>query len=255
MVKYAAEIEYNGKHFHGYQKQPGLPTIQGALERSLLTFTGREIRVYGAGRTDTGVHSRGQVVSFEIENEEDPGVLLKRINSLLPDGAAITGISVVENDFNPRRDALWREYRYFFLRRTAPSPVLEDFSYHYNRPLNPDLMNSVCRAAVGEHDFSAFRVKSQEDSSVREIIRCEFDNDILGLLCLVIRGNSFLHKMVRILGGAIISVGAGRMTPEEFAEHLNGGVEPCAEPLPPQGLFLWKVAYPPEKLQFENPEV
>ncbi|MBN2168786.1 MAG: tRNA pseudouridine(38-40) synthase TruA [Actinobacteria bacterium] len=250
MVKYAAEVEYNGKKFHGFQKQPGLPTIQGALERCFLTFTGREIRVFGAGRTDTGVHAKGQIIAFEIENEDDTDSLMKRINSLLPDGAAITQIAVVDDGFSPRRDALWREYRYFFLCRTAPSPVLEDFSLHYPRPLDRDLMDKACEAALGEHNFSAFRVKGQDESNVRDLMRCEFKEDILGLLCLTVRANSFLYRMVRILGGAIVAVGAGKMTFDEFTGYLEGGAEPCAEPLPPHGLFFWKVAYPPDKLKF-----
>ncbi|MBN1289042.1 MAG: tRNA pseudouridine(38-40) synthase TruA [Actinobacteria bacterium] len=250
MVKYAAEVEYNGKKFHGFQKQPGLQTVQGAFERCLLTFTGREIRAFGAGRTDTGVHAKGQVISFEMEKEENADSLMKRMNSLLPDGAAVTQIAVVDDSFNPRRDAIWREYRYFFLCRTAPSPVLEDFSIHYPRPLDRDLMDKACSAVLGEHNFSAFRVKGQDESNVREVLRCEFTEDILGLLCLVVRANSFLYRMVRILGGAIISIGAGKMTLDEFAGYLEGGVEPCAEPLSPYGLFLWKVAYPPDKVNF-----
>ncbi|MBU4241522.1 MAG: tRNA pseudouridine(38-40) synthase TruA, partial [Actinobacteria bacterium] len=115
MTRYAITIEYRGTHFHGFQKQPGLPTVQGALENALLTFTGEETVVQGAGRTDAGVHAVGQAVAFEVPGGLNTGKATRGLNALLPPGVAITAMRAVRDDFDPRRDAIWREYRYFIL--------------------------------------------------------------------------------------------------------------------------------------------
>lgn len=250
MTRYLVTLEYRGSQFHGFQKQPGLPTIQGALEAALVSLTGRELRAHGAGRTDTGVHSLGQTAAFDLPFEADTGRTVVSLNALLPSGVSVSSMRKVRDDFDPRRDALWREYRYFILNRAAPSALLDEFTYHFPWSLDRELLDRACEAFRGEHDFSAFRARSQEESSVRTLHKCEVVEVFGGVLGFIVRADSFLYKMVRILTGALTSVGSGRMTLEELTGHLaGGGSSPCADPLPSRGLFLWRVVYPPDSLE------
>ena len=252
MARYLITMEYRGTSFHGFQKQPGLPTIQGSLESVLLALTGQEIRVPGAGRTDTGAHAFGQTAAFDLPHEVDPPKTIISLNALLPKGITITSMMQVWDGFDPRRNAEWREYRYFILNRSAPSALLDEFTYHHPGSLDIDLMNKACAACPGEHDFSAFRSKSQDESSVRTVLACEVREIMPGMLSLLVRADSFLYRMVRILGGAVVAVGNGKMEPEDFIGYLDSGAaKPCAEPLPARGLFLWRVSYPPETLSRE----
>lgn len=252
MARYLVTLEYRGTSFHGFQKQPGLPTIQGALESALVAFMGEEIRAHGAGRTDTGAHALGQAAAFDMPYEVDEARTIISINALLPNGISVTSMRRVSDGFDVRRDAIWREYRYFILNRTAPSALLDEFTYHFPRSLDLERMREACSLCLGEHNLSAFKAKSQEESSTRNIMVCETVEIFPGLLSLFLRANSFLYKMVRIMGGALVSVGSGRMTVEEFRSYLEkGGASPCADPLPARGLFLWLVEYPPEAFVVE----
>lgn len=249
MTRYLVTLEYRGTGFHGFQRQAGLPTIQGAIESALVAFTGEEIRVQGAGRTDTGTHAVGQAAAFDVPFDLEVDKALLGLNALLPNGVSITDVSQVPDGLDPRRDALWREYRYFILNRKAPSALLDEFTFHYQRELDLELMRRACAACVGRHDFSAFRAKSQDESSVREVFVCEMTELIPGVLGLIVRADSFLYRMVRIVAGALLEVGSGRMSMKEFEGYLEGGgARPCADPLPARGLFLWRVAYPAEAL-------
>ena len=247
VARYLVTLEYRGTPFHGFQKQPGLPTIQGALESALVAFTGEELRSQGAGRTDTGTHALCQAAAFDLPYEVDEARTIVSINALLPNGVSVTSMRRVRDGFDPRRDASWREYRYFILNRAAPSALLDEFTYHFTGSLELERMREACSACLGEHDLSAFKAKPQEESSIRNIMVCEIVEVFPGFLNFVVRANSFLYKMVRIMAGALVSVGSERMTVEEFSSYLEkGGASPCADPLPARGLFLWLVEYPPE---------
>lgn len=249
MPRYLVRLEYKGTGFHGFQKQPGFATVQGALESALVTYSGEEVSTAGAGRTDAGVHAVGQVATFDLSSEVETDRVMRGLNGLLPRGVAVTHMRRVPGGFDPRRDAIWREYRYLILNRRFPSPLLEEFAFHMHGELDRPLVDEACSLAVGKHNFSAFRVKAEEGSTSREVLLCEtgqFDW-FPGLLYLRVRAGSFLYRMVRVMAGAIVAVGTGRMSTAEFAGHLTGGSRPCAEPLPAHGLFLWEVAYPPTR--------
>ncbi|MHB8894017.1 MAG: tRNA pseudouridine(38-40) synthase TruA [Candidatus Geothermincolia bacterium] len=246
MARYSLTLEYAGATFHGFQRQPGLSTIQGELESAVRRITGEDALVMGAGRTDAGVHAIGQVAAIDLDREVDVPRLLTGLNAVLPGGIAVTGMSEARADFDPRRDAVWREYRYFILNRSAPSPVLRDFTCHVPTPLDLSAMGRACGLVVGEHDFSAFRVKGDSaESAVRNVLECELTRPAGHMLCLRVRANAFLYRMVRILAGAVTAAGSGRMDVDELRGHLEGGTSPCADPLPAEGLFLWRVEYPP----------
>lgn len=248
MPRYLVTLEYRGTDFRGFQKQPGLPTVQGALEKAILAFTGEETRTYGSGRTDTGVHAVGQAVAFDLSGQVDVEKGMRSLNALLPPGIAVTRLGEVPEDFNPRREAVWREYRYFIFNRQVPSPVFEEFSFHVPGPLDLPLMEQACRLLEGEHDFSAFRLKAEDKTTRRTVLRCGLEETYPGLLCVSVRANAFLFRMVRIMTGALLAVGKGRMSLDELGRHLEGGEKLCADPVPPNGLFLWEVEYPPERL-------
>lgn len=243
MTRYLVTLEYRGTLFHGFQKQPGLPTIQGAFDSAVLTYTGQEIRTLGAGRTDAGVHALGQTATFDLDEKVDIDRALRGLNALLPQGISITDMREVAPDFDPRRRAVWREYRYLILNRTTPSPLLDDLAYHFPGELDRELMKEGCSLFDGEHDFSAFRVGKEEKSKVRLVLQCEIVEPFPELLCFIVRANSFLYRMVRIMASAVLAVGSGRMDLPELASYLEGGSGPCADPVPAQGLYLWEVAY------------
>lgn len=250
MARYLVNVEYRGTPFHGFQKQPGLPTVQGALESALVAMTGRETKVSGAGRTDTGVHAVAQAVAFDTPREVDAGKMQAGLNALLPEGISVTATRRVLDSFDPRRDAQWREYRYFILNRSAPSALLGEFTHHFPRDLDLELMNAACRECLGTHDFSAFRAKSQEESPVRNVMTCETTEIFPGLVSIAVRADAFLYRMVRIMAGAITDVGTRKSALDDFTGYLHGGAaKPCADPLPAKGLFLWRVSYPPGALE------
>ncbi len=244
MLRFLVTLEYRGGEFHGFQRQPGLATVQGALEAALLRLTGEEIRVRGAGRTDAGVHALGQAAAFDVPDAVAGRASIEGLNALLPAGVAVTSIRPVPAGFDPRRNASWREYRYFILNRPSPSALLEGFTYHFKGELDRGVMRQACAAFVGERDFSAFRVRQQDESSVRTVVACELEEILADLLCVRVRADSFLYKMVRIMAGAVVAAGSGRMSVEDIRSSLEAGASrPCVEPLPPHGLFLWRVEY------------
>lgn len=249
MPRYLVILEYLGTCFHGFQKQPDVPTVQGALEEALATLTGEEVRVAGAGRTDAGVHALGQAAAFNLTGEVDEPRAIKSLNALLPPGAAVTGMRPVPENFDPRRDAQWREYRYFILNRSAPSPLIDGTAYHLPGELNGEVMERACALLQGEHDFAAFTVGAAEEPALRTVLRCGITHTRPELICMVVRADSFLYRMVRVMAGAVLSVGRGRMDVSELEGRLDGGKGPCADPLPARGLFLWEVSYPPGKLE------
>jgi tRNA pseudouridine38-40 synthase len=245
LPRYLITVEYVGTEYHGFQRQPGLATVQGALEQAVTSFAGREVFIQGAGRTDAGVHAVGQAAAFDLPDEVDEYRYLASLNALLPRGISVTAMQRVRDDLDPRRGALWREYRYFILNRTAPSAILEASTHHAPWVLDSQRMSEACALFVGEHDFSAFRVKgASEEQSIRKVLECELTEPYSALLCIRVRANSFLYRMVRIMAGAIEAVGCGRMGLEQLESHLGGGDRPCADPLPARGLFLWQVSYP-----------
>lgn len=245
MSRYMVAMEYDGSFFHGFQKQKEVATVQGSLESALLTLTGREIATRGAGRTDTGVHALGQAVSFDIDRPVDMERFVAGLNALLGEGASVTWMRAVPDDFDPRREAVWREYRYLVLNRDAPSALLSGHAYHLREKVRLEAARQACTAVVGEHDFSSFVAGGvkEKKSAVRTVQLCDINRACPEIIIIRVRANSFLYKMVRILSGAILSVGTGGMEMSDLNRRLEGGDGPCCEPLPSHGLYLWEVKY------------
>ena len=250
MSRYMLVLSYKGTAFHGFQKQPDARTVQGALEEALATLAGERVETCGAGRTDAGVHAAGQVAAFDAGAGIDTGRWMKGLNALTPPDISVLEVREVRPSFDPRRDAVMREYRYFLLNRPAPSPALADICLHLPGKLDLELARQACSSLVGTHDFRAFTLAAETRGTVREISACDIGEAGAAdhLLCIVVRAPSFIYRMVRVLAGAVLDVASGKTELSTLSAALAGGTGPCADPLPPEGLFLWKVEYPQERL-------
>ena len=251
----ALTISYEGSGFSGFARQQGLATIQGELERALETLFRHEVATVGAGRTDAGVHARGQVVSFELPTSDLEGRSFEKLrtslNALTPDGLVVKTIEEKPAGFSARFSAIEREYRY----RIVIGPVPPLFLAHYvwwiptGSYLDITAMNQAACYLEGEHDFKSFCVaKSAEgQTTMRRINKVfTFGSQHLGEINFVImvRGNAFLHSMVRIIVGSLVEVGLRNRPPEWLAEVLEARDRKAAgQTAPAQGLTLWEVRY------------
>lgn len=236
-------LEYLGTNYHGFQKQPGLSTIQSELDKTLSLILGEQIRVIGAGRTDAGVHSTGQVANFKTSSDMVLSRLQWSANSLLPSDIVITDAEEVDPKFNARWSAVSREYVYRILNRTYPSAFRAGTTYFFARELNVETMDAACSYLRGEHDFSAFCSSYPRHNYVREVMEaeCKREDDLLGVR---IKANSFLHNMVRIIVGTLIEVGLGDLPVEAMKEILESKDRNRAGvTAPAHGLVLTKVEY------------
>ncbi len=165
-------VEYEGTAYYGFQWQKGVPTIQGKLEEAVFNVTGQRVRIRGAGRTDAGVHARGQVASFECESRLSAPVMVRALNANLPPDIAVKAACEVDSRFDPRRDALSREYRYTILNTVSRSPLWARWSYWLPRRLDTDAMNRACEALLGEKDMAPFTNREGgKKNTVRRVMR------------------------------------------------------------------------------------
>jgi tRNA pseudouridine38-40 synthase len=237
-------IEYDGTNYSGWQLQARHDSIQGKIEAALERIFATPVRVFGSGRTDAGVHARGQVASISIPRPFDPAELQRALNSILPVNIVVLDVAPAPDDFNPRRAARSRVYEYRVLNRKIASAFEYRFSWLVRDELDLDAMNSAARIFVGEHDFAAFRSLGTEvRTTIRRVISSEWTRDG-DLLLYRVEANSFLRHMVRAMVAAMIDVGRGKLTPADVAEILDGrdrGAGPANAP--PGGLYLVEVRY------------
>ena len=252
------DLAYDGTDFHGWAAQPSLRTVQGELQAALATVLRVEqVPVTCAGRTDTGVHARGQVVHLDVDpaglaaaagrsTAPAPEALLRRLNGVLPVDVRVQRAAVAPDAFDARFSALWRRYAY----RIADAPELVDPLVRtavlaWPRPLDLDAMNAAAAMLVGEHDFAAFCRKREGATTIRTLLDLRWDRDDAGLAVATVRADAFCHSMVRALVGALVAVGEGRRTPEWAGEVLRGAVrDPGVTVMHAHGLTLEQVAYP-----------
>ena len=239
-------MEYDGTHYYGFQMQANLPTIQGETEKALRKLTGEESRVMAASRTDTGVHARGQVVSFRTRSSLPAETFISGLNYYLPRDIAVTAAHRVSDSFNVRRDALSREYNYYILNRRIRSPMRAGFSYLVGGHLDIEAMNQACQALIGEHDFASFAssIGGELKSTIRSVHRAEMERDGEMVVFNMV-ANSFLPHQVRNNVGALIRVGLNKMTISEFSDLIEAKQPGMAGPTAPAcGLYLMRVNYP-----------
>ncbi len=244
MPTYRVDIEYDGESWHGWQVQPDCPTIQGEIERALTVSLREPVSIVGSGRTDAGVHARGQVGHFQFERDIDVSKLVGSLNGLLPRTIAIRDCQKMAPSFHARFDAVRRHYRYHISDR----PVAIDVNHVWMTRPTPDfeLMNHAAGALIGEHDFSAF-CKTGSDVSTRICTVCSarwLPGKRSGAWHFDIAANRFLRGMVRAIVGTLLEIGRGKRDPESIPDLLASQDRSRAGmAVPARGLILEAVDY------------
>lgn len=246
-------VAYDGTNYHGFQEQrgSGLATIQEELERCLTKLAKRNIQVIGAGRTDAGVHARGQVVNFDASSWSIPVERLPlAMNGLLPRDISVCKAEEVSPDFHARFSALAKTYQYTVYNSRIPSPFYRLYSFFEPRTLKVEAMREAAGYLVGKKDFASFRaVGTPVKTTVRTIHGAEVIRDG-PVISFVFRGDGFLYNMVRIMVGTLLEVGLGKSLPEYVNEVIKAVNRTLAGPtVPPQGLCLEEVEYPQSNQQ------
>lgn len=243
-MRVKAIVEYHGAAFAGWQVQPAQPTVQAALEHALAVVLGDRVRVTGAGRTDAGVHALAQVAAFDVPDGTDLYRLRASLNGITPHDVAVVTLEEAAADFDPRRAARSRSYRYTIVNGRPPSPLLRDRSWHVYPTLDDALLERLAARVVGKHDFSAFQAADCEsDNPVREVLVSRWSRDG-DTLTYEITATAFLKQMVRILVGTMVEVALGRMSEADFDALLAGAARAAAgRTAPAQGLTLVRVDF------------
>lgn len=247
MRRLRVTLEYEGTELAGWQLQPDARSVQGELEAAVQKVTGSPARVTGAGRTDAGVHARGQVAHFDSSTRLRDGELQRALNAVLPDDVSVIGLRTARPDFHARRDAVSKRYVYRLLLRGPSSPLRRRFAWQVRGRLDLAAMRRAAAALRGEHDFAAFRgapggAPQREDTRrALDLLELEREADELRL---VAEARSFLRYMVRNLVGTLVEVGAGRLPADAIAAILASRDRARAGPTaPPHGLCLEHVRY------------
>ncbi len=243
MTTLRLDLAYDGSGFRGYAFQEGLRTIQGDLEAALKTLLGRPVETAVAGRTDAGVHARGQVVSLHVDEAPDLERLARSLNGIVGPELAVTVITLAGDDFHARFSAKWRRYRYTMSTGIAPNPLSRGIEWHVGSRLDVGLMEATAAEFAGEFDFSAFCRSVEGRSNVRRVeeARWEADGDRLHFW---IKANAFCHQMVRSLVGFCYDVGRGFTPADSVLEIIEGRDRSRVVTVaPPHGLTLWDVGY------------
>lgn len=245
-------IAYDGADFHGWQIQPGVPTIQGALNQVASQVTQEKIFVHGASRTDAGVHALGQVAHFKTRSLIPAAEFQRAFNALLPPAIRIMAAEEVGPDFHSRWQSQAKTYRYRIFR----GAVLPPFEYRrvlrYSGPLDEAAMSAAAREFEGEHDFDTFAASSgsEDDDRNRTTVRVIYSSEIIiepecDELVYLVRGQSFLRYMVRKIVGTLLEVGKGRLAPADIRELFADCDRSRSGPtVPPEGLYLVSLEYP-----------
>jgi len=238
-----AVIAYEGTDFHGFQLQVGQRSVQGELEQALQRVAQQPVRVLGAGRTDAGVHARGQVITFRLRWRHTLVDLQRAMNAVLPEDVVVLSLETAAEGFHPRYSARSRCYRYTVLNQPLRSPLDRRWVYQVASPLDVEAMNRAAAGVIGEHDFATFGRAPQGENTVRQVRQAGWTAG-RPFLYFDIEANAFLHRMVRRLVGTMLLVGTGAMSCEEFVRRFEAGDRSMAGPAaPPQGLCLMAVNY------------
>jgi tRNA pseudouridine38-40 synthase len=243
-VRVKLTLEYDGTPFRGWQVQADGPTVQGVLEQALRIVLREPARIVAAGRTDAGVHARGQVVAFDTTRAVDLEALRRGLTALAGPHIAVLAAEEVRGDFDPRRDARARLYAYHILNRAVPSPLWRHRAWHVRRPLDVRSMETAATLLLGEHDFSAFRdAHCDAAHPVRRVLRSVVHRDG-DMVVYEIEATAFLRHMVRAIVGTLVSVGVGDLDVEGFRTVLEARDRTRAGlAAPAHGLCLVAVRY------------
>ena len=237
-------IEYDGKDFNGWQKQPNKLNIQGTIEQAIKAITGEDVELNASGRTDAGVHALNQVANFKTNSQIPIEKFAIAINSRLKKSIVIKKAEEVGERFHSRLNCKRKTYRYIINNSEMGSAIYRNFETHIPQKLDTEKMEKALKYFEGEHDFKAFKASgTSSKSSVRKIYATKLykEND---RIYIELTGNGFLYNMVRIIVGTLVDVGLGKIEPEEIIDIIKDGKrERAGKTLPPNGLYLISVMY------------
>jgi len=238
-------IEYDGTHYHGWQRQKDDRTIQQEIENALSTMTAERVTLIGSGRTDAGVHAYGQTANFICDTELSETVFQKGLNSILPDDIVIKDCRLVNQAFHARYAVKSKVYHYRIINRAIPSAIGRQYAWFIRRKLDTTAMRSAISHVIGSHDFKSFEgTGSPRSHTTRNIMTANLTEHQDGLFVLKIEADGFLRYMVRNIVGTLVDVGLGKITPVKFKEILKSKDRSNASATaPPHGLFLMEVKY------------
>ena len=247
MPRYRIDIEYDGRGYAGWQRQAGLHSVQEAIEKAILGFTGERVTIRGAGRTDAGVHAMGQVVHVDLGKDMDADKVQGALNAHLKlAGETVAALSVAQvgEDFDARFSAKARHYLYVILNRRAPAALMRGNVWHVPRMLDAGAMHEAAQRLLGKHDFTTFRsVQCQSASPVKTLDRLDVvrEGDLIEVHA---SARSFLHNQVRSMVGSLKRVGEGAWSADDLEAALKAADRArCGQVAPPDGLYLTHVDY------------
>jgi tRNA pseudouridine38-40 synthase len=244
MKRIMLRVAYDGTDFSGWQVQNEMRTVEGELNKAISELTGETIEVIGASRTDSGVHSKGNVAVFDTESSIPAEKFMYAVNSLLPEDVTVTESKEVDGDFHPRHCKSIKTYEYRIYTSRINNPLKRRYAYRFPTDLDVEKMDEAAKYLIGEHDFKSFCcVRTQAETTVREIYSADVfrdDEDIV----IRVTGAGFLYNMVRIIAGSLTDVGSGKYEPVHIKEVLEGTDSTLAGPTAePQGLTLMNIEF------------
>lgn len=245
MPRYRLTVEYDGSGYNGFQVQAGQPTVQGALEAAIRAFSGQTIRLAAAGRTDTGVHATGQVVSFDLEKDWPEHTVMNAMNAhLITEAVSVLDCVAVDDEWHARFSATGRKYLYRILNRPGRPALDLGRVWHVKKPLDAEAMHAAAQTLVGLHDFTTFRDVNCQSKSPEKTLDVARVTRVGEEVHLVFEARSFLHRQVRSMTGTLCEVGLGRWTVEDVARALEAKDRAACGPVAPSdGLYLTGVVY------------
>jgi tRNA pseudouridine38-40 synthase len=259
-MQYRATLAYDGTAYQGFQRQAdGIPTIQASVEAAVLAVTQQQVTVTGAGRTDAGVHARGQVIAFSVEWKHDTAALLRALNAVLPDDIALQDLAETPNvGFHPRFSARSRRYCYTVLQAPQRQPLMRNRAWYVWQRLDVAAMQAAASLLIGRHDFATFGNPPYGENTVREVFHSTWEQSRQNaahsvstsahspdILLYHIEATAFLHHMVRRIVGMLVEVGRGDLSVEMFERSFRSADLAFARTIAPaHGLSLEAVSYP-----------
>ena len=242
-TNYKLTIEYDGTKLHGWQAQPNCRTVQGDIEFAFSKFSPKQkITLNGSGRTDSGVHAKGQIANIKLDTNMQPDEIRKALNAHLENDIWISSCKIVDDDFHARFSAKEREYSYHITNKF--SPITQLFEWYLNMDLDDEILNQCAICVIGEHNFTSFcKANAEVNHKICKVYISEWEKTQNGFV-YHIKANRFLQHMVRYLVGTMVEVARGRMTIEDFGQFVNGQ-HPTLSVFraPAHGLFLERIVY------------
>jgi tRNA pseudouridine38-40 synthase len=245
MPRYRLTIEYDGRPYNGFQAQAAQPSVQGAIEAAVKAFTGQQIRIAAAGRTDTGVHATAQVVQVDLERDWPAQTVMNALNAhLMREAVSVLDCAVAPEGWHARFSANERRYLYRILNRPAPPALDQGKVWHMKKAMDAAAMHAAAQALVGLHDFTTFRDMACQSKSPVKTLDVARVSRVGDEVHLVFEARSFLHRQVRSMTGTLAEVGVGRWTADDVRSALEARDRTACGPVAPaDGLYLTGVGY------------